>query len=104
MARIPRQTFTCANCAQQVSMLAPGTKNRNHCPVCLYSLHVDVLPGDRRSTCGGLMAPIGRVIKSSGETALVHKCTTCGFKRINRIAGDDSFSAETLPLLSDGVA
>ncbi|WP_265181671.1 RNHCP domain-containing protein [Geomicrobium sp. JCM 19055] len=31
---------------------------RNHCPSCLYSKHVDVIPGDRASTCHSLMEPI----------------------------------------------
>ncbi|WDF05905.1 RNHCP domain-containing protein [Shouchella hunanensis] len=30
---------------------------RNHCPFCLYSKHQDIIPGDRASTCGGLMEP-----------------------------------------------
>ena len=40
------QSFTCANCGAAVSPLAGGGY-RNHCPVCLHSLHVDVNPGDR---------------------------------------------------------
>lgn len=30
-----------------------GSNHRNHCPNCLYSLHVDIEPGDRESECGG---------------------------------------------------
>ena len=29
-----------------------GSNHRNHCPNCLYSLHVDIEPGDRESECG----------------------------------------------------
>lgn len=82
--------FDCANCGKKVSLKAPGTHNRNHCPFCLYSLHVDVEPGDRKSSCDGLMAPIGKKIRTSGEEVLVHKCQKCGFERWNRVAGDDS--------------
>lgn len=85
-------SFNCANCGKNVSLEAPGTKNRNHCPFCLYSLHVDgEVSGDRKSTCHGLMEPIGKLYKPDGEEVLVHKCQKCGFVRKNRIAGDDSF-------------
>ncbi len=82
--------FICKNCGRQVSLQAPGTKNRNHCPYCLFSLHVDNTVGDRAAVCGGLMAPIGKLYKSDGEEMLVHKCQKCGLVRKNRVAGDDS--------------
>jgi len=78
-----------------------GVINRNHCPACLYSKHVDdVIPGDRKALCDGLMEPIGLTIKKSkgnkykpgktaGELEIVHLCTKCGKININRIAGDD---------------
>jgi len=84
-------SFICINCGKKVFLQAPGTHNRNHCPFCLYSLHVDIESGDRKSPCGGKMAPIGKYYKPDGEEVLVHKCEKCGFVRYNRIAGDDSF-------------
>ena len=81
--------FTCKNCGREVSYLAFGTRNRNHCPFCLFSLHVDDEPGDRKSDCGGLMEPIGKIYKPDGEEVLVHKCLNCATVRKNRIAGDD---------------
>ena len=77
-----------------------GTKNRNHCPKCLYSLHVDdKISGDRRANCGGKMEPIAVTFKQEGldkygkekqgEIMLVHRCKKCGKININRIAGDD---------------
>ena len=38
-------SFTCANCGTLVHPLQNGSV-RNHCPACLHSLHVDVMPGD----------------------------------------------------------
>ena len=38
--------FTCLHCGKTVSLKAHGTEHRNHCPHCLWSLHVDDLPGD----------------------------------------------------------
>ncbi len=82
--------FLCAKCGKKVSLQAPGTKNRNHCPYCLYSVHVDGdVPGDRKSTCNGLMKPTGKFLRANGEEVLVHKCEKCGFERWNRVAGDD---------------
>ncbi|EKE00214.1 MAG: hypothetical protein ACD_22C00075G0002 [uncultured bacterium] len=93
-------TFICVNCGKSVSLVAPGTHNRNHCPFCLYSLHVDNEVGDRTSTCLGLMVPTGKMLKPDGEEVLVHKCEKCGFVRKNRVAGDDDIKkVDNLPVL-----
>lgn len=83
--------FVCLNCEKSVPYSAPGTKNRNHCPSCLCSLHVDEEIGDRKSSCKGLMMPIGKVFKADGEEVLIHECEKCGFIRKNRVAGDDDY-------------
>lgn len=83
--------FNCINCNKKVYLLAPGTKNRNHCPFCLYSLHIDNIIGDRESSCLGKMKPIYKYYKDDGEEVIVHKCLKCDFFRYNRIAGDDDF-------------
>ena len=51
------ENFICQNCGEQVSKL--NYTARDHCPHCLYSKHVDIMPGDRANTCLGLMSPIG---------------------------------------------
>jgi len=67
------EDFTCAHCGAFVS----GNGYTNHCPKCLYSRHVDNAPGDRASTCGGMMVPI--VAEKSGEGFIItHKCEKCG--------------------------
>ena len=87
-----KRTFRCRNCRLDVSLDAPGTRHRNHCPTCLHSRHVDErLPGDRLSACGGTMAPIGRFQRAGGEYMLLHRCLDCGVERRNRIAADDDF-------------
>ena len=84
-------SFRCRNCRLDVSMAAPGTRHRNHCPNCLWSLHVDDdVPGDRAADCGGSMEPIGVSARDDGEWALVHRCTACSTVHVNRIAGDDN--------------
>lgn len=83
--------FKCLKCEFFVPFKAMGTKNRNHCPKCLWSVHVDDVSGDRSSKCRSLMEPIGKIYKEDGEEVLIHKCTKCGLVRKNRIAGDDDW-------------
>ena len=94
--------FVCVHCGRVVPPAESGTEHRNHCPACLWSLHVDLRPGDRRAGCRGDMEPIGIWIKGDGEWAVIHRCTRCGFLRANRIAGDDNelalFSMAARPL------
>ena len=82
-------SFVCKHCSAVAPEEAPGTHNRNHCPFCLYSRHVDITRGDRRSRCGGMMKPIGVVKRDDGEELLIHQCQGCGFVGKNRLAGDD---------------
>lgn len=83
-------SFRCEHCHQVVPACAPGTANRNHCPHCLWSLHVDLKIGDRRCGCRSPMEPIAVWVRRDGEWALVHRCTGCHLVRTNRIAGDDN--------------
>lgn len=99
------QDFTCAHCRQFVSAhyLLSGVKNRNHCPYCLWSRHLDLFaPGDRMAACKAPMRPVGLTLKrtrkkygrdKNGELMLVHLCTECPGLSINRIAADDDASA-----------
>jgi hypothetical protein len=86
----PDQTFVCEHCGRVVPGSAPGTENRNHCPYCLWSLHVDLRIGDRSSGCRGQMEPIAISVRYKDEWAIVHRCQKCQVIRTNRIAGDDN--------------
>jgi hypothetical protein len=93
--------FTCIQCAAQVytQAMISGVQNRNHCPYCLCSRHMDQsLAGDRLSACRAIMQPIGLTVKPSrnkygvlacGELMLIHRCSDCGKLSINRLAADD---------------
>lgn len=83
-----KEDFVCENCGQEVK----GNGYTNHCPCCLYSKHVDVNPGDRAESCGGLMEPIDLELKD-GKYVVVHKCQKCGFIRRNKIVDGDNFEA-----------
>lgn len=76
--------FRCINCGSDVLPVTTGGY-RNHCPFCLHSRHVDQAPGDRASTCGGLMVPVGLIHHPRKGFQLIHRCTTCGIERRNRI-------------------
>lgn len=83
--------FKCRNCKAFIGLPLTGGKQRNHCPNCLRSLHVDgETPGDRASDCGSLMTPAGTFFRPNGEQVLLHRCLGCGFERHNRIAADDN--------------
>ena len=93
--------FKCAHCHALVSSahVLSGVNNRNHCPYCLWSCHLDLYAaGDRLSACKAPMRPIGLTMKQGrnkyqrearGELMLVHQCTECNTLSINRIAADD---------------
>ena len=83
-------TFTCAHCHAPVDRAAPGTRHRNHCPRCLWSMHLDDHAGDRAATCRNLMEPIAVWVRPNREWAIVHRCRQCNEVRVNRIAGDDN--------------
>lgn len=76
--------FICGHCGTKVEPL--GFTSRNHCPVCLWSRHLDNLPGDRSSECGGLMEPVSAEPDPKKGYILHHRCTVCGVLRRNRAA------------------
>ncbi len=85
------ESFRCAQCRLDVSMDAPGTAHRNHCPGCLTSRHVDLRrPGDRAAECGARMEPLAIAVRGDGEWVLIHRCTGCDALSANRTAGDDN--------------
>lgn len=84
-------TFRCRHCRLDVSIDAPGTNHRNHCPSCLWSRHLDDdVPGDRDADCGASMEPIAITVRGDGEWVVVHRCVGCDEVHLNRTAGDDS--------------
>ena len=78
-------SFVCAFCNQHVIALTNGSF-RNHCPFCLYSLHVDDCMGDRQSDCFGLMKPTEIVCHSKKGYQIKHECLKCDAKRVCKIA------------------
>ena len=82
------EKFKCMNCGMEVDTL--NYTARDHCPRCLYSRHVDVMPGDRQNKCMGLMMPIG-IEKYKNTYKIIYKCLSCGEVHKNNMAQDDDY-------------
>jgi len=82
------EDFVCEKCNFAVS----GNGYTNHCPKCLWSKHVDVHPGDRAATCGGLMEPIS-VASKKDSYVIVHRCVVCGYEKNNETNKSDDVEA-----------
>lgn len=82
------ENFVCENCNKEVKKL--GYTARDHCPYCLYSKHLDIMPGDRKNECKGLLEPIG-IEKFKNSYKIIYRCQKCGEKHKNIIAKDDAF-------------
>ena len=76
--------FICTVCGKEVFPL--GYTSRDHCPHCLSSVHVDIMPGDRASDCGGVMDPIRVEPDPKKGYVIIHKCRKCGYVSRNKAA------------------
>ena len=83
--------FVCKNCGKEVLPL--GVTSRNHCPFCLCSLHVDINPGDRANSCGGILRPIQTLPDNRRGFIIIHRCERCGATVRNKAA----FEAKVQP-------
>ena len=81
--------FICRHCGREVEPL--GYTSRDHCPFCLYSIHIDNVPGDRANNCLGDLVPISVEPSSKKGYIITYKCSKCGEKKRNKSAEDDSF-------------
>jgi hypothetical protein len=82
------ESFACAHCGHAV----PKSEStcRDHCSQCLYSLHVDVNPGDRAANCGGLLKPVAWSQHKKKGYMIHYVCEKCGEKRVNKFLDHDS--------------
>ena len=80
------ESFTCENCGKTIEPLVYSA--RDHCPYCLFSKHVDILPGDRANECHGLLEPI-KIEKFKNTYKIIYKCQKCHQTHKNIMANDD---------------
>lgn len=80
--------FICINCGKRIEKLK--YTSRDHCNHCLFSLHLDITPGDRENDCKGLLVPINVELNSKKGEVIVYKCQRCGAIIRNIVAKDDN--------------
>ena len=71
--------FLCVNCGREVLPL--GRSSRDHCPFCLCSLHLEILPGDRAAGCGGIMDAFRAEPDPKKGFVISFRCRKCGARR-----------------------
>lgn len=91
------EDFICEHCGNQVK----GSGYTNHCPICLWSKHVDVNPGDRYNDCRGAMRPVSAYIEKD-RWKIEHVCERCGQKKEIFAAKDDELD-EIIKLSISGI-
>lgn len=84
-----KEDFVCINC----SRLVFGNGYTNHCPNCLYSLHIDKYPGDRQELCRGIMVPVDIIFKGTNPHYIVYECKSCKILKKNITSTLDSTQA-----------
>ena len=90
-------SFVCVNCGKEVPPL--GYTSRNHCPYCLWSVHVDVNPGDRANECRGILRAVGAMPDAKKGYIIVHRCEKCGKTVRNKAAHEAKVQPDNLKLL-----
>lgn len=83
------ESFTCENCGKTIEPLVYSA--RDHCPYCLFSKHVDILPGDRANECHGLLEPI-KIEKFKNTYKIIYKCQKYHQTHKNIMANDDDMN------------
>lgn len=83
------EKFICEKCGKEVQKL--NYTARDHCPYCLYSKHVDIMPGDRKNSCCGLLEPI-QIEKFKDTFKIIYCCQKCHQFHKNIMAKDDDMN------------
>jgi hypothetical protein len=91
------ESFPCTQCGHSVP-LAQSTC-RDHCPRCLWSLHVDVNPGDRSAGCGAPLRPVSYSSNKKKGFMIHYECMKCGTQKVNRFLEYDEFEADSMEAL-----
>ena len=98
--QVRNEGFICEHCGIKVTPLERGSC-RNHCPNCLWSKHLDDVPGDRASHCGGMMEPVDVRQDARRGWMIVHRGRRCGAVRRNKSALADPRQPDRFETLLD---
>jgi hypothetical protein len=85
------EQFVCENCGKKTI----GNGYTDHCPICLWSKHVDINPGDRAEQCKGMMEPIGY---EPSSRYVYFRCTRC--RKMHRVKTSENDNASLLAELA----
>ena len=89
--------FICIHCGKEVKPL--GYTSRDHCPFCLWSVHIDVNPGDRANDCHGNLVPVKAVTDPKKGFVIIYKCDKCGQIHRNRAAHEAKVQPDSINLI-----
>jgi hypothetical protein len=81
-------SFYCLYC--NFSVPPAQSTCRDHCPKCLFSIHVDINPGDRSSLCKGILKPIAWSQHKKKGYMIHYQCELCGQEKRNKFLEYDS--------------
>lgn len=82
--------FVCKRCKADIKPL--GYTSRDHCPICLTSIHIDINPGDRANDCLGVLTPVDIKIDNKKGYIINYKCEKCKQLHNNKAAKDDNLA------------
>jgi hypothetical protein len=91
------ESFSCANCNFAVPKSSQTC--RDHCPKCLYSLHVDKNPGDRLAHCGGILKPYAWSQHKKKGYVIHYICQKCSTKKVNKFLQHDDLMPDDFNIL-----
>ena len=86
--------FRCSYC--HCTVLAGGAMIRDHCPYCLSSQHLDIVPGDRAANCGGQLVPVDLEYRTQ-QWWIHYKCQLCAHTHRVRAHPDDQIESFSRP-------
>ena len=89
--------FVCLHCGKQVEPL--GYTSRDHCPFCLWSIHIDINPGDRANECKGALVPIKAETHPKKGFVIVYRCEKCGEIHRNKAAHEAKVQPDDIRLI-----
>lgn len=96
--QVVNEGFLCGHCGAEVPPTAQTTP-RNHCPRCLWSMHVDRNPGDRANPCRGMMRPIGIYTHTKKQYVILHQCVKCGERVRSKAILRDTNAADDFDII-----
>jgi Zn finger protein HypA/HybF involved in hydrogenase expression len=80
-----KEDFECKQCG----FIVKGNGYTDHCPNCLWSMHVDIMPGDRKAECRGMMKPESAIYKN-GNYVITYVCIKCKIRKNFKAAEKDN--------------